>query len=97
MMTSPNIPFIKFSKTFLILSGIIFSASIFLLVFKGVQTSIDFKGGTIINISITSDKHNLTLLRDTLSEQLVKAVSVVEVQSASHQKELILTTDLRFS
>ena len=92
-MNSPNIPFIKFSKTFLILSGIIFSVSIFLLVFKGVQTSIDFKGGTIINISITSDNHNLTLLRDTLSEQLVKAVSVVEIQSASNQKELILTTE----
>ena len=92
-MNSPNIPFIKFSKTFLILSGIIFSVSILLLVFKGVQTSIDFKGGTIINISITSDNHNLTLLRDTLSEQLVKAVSVVEIQSASNQKELILTTE----
>ena len=92
-MNSPNIPFIKFSKTFLILSGIIFSVSIFLLVFKGVQTSIDFKGGTIINISITSDNHNLALLRDALSEQLVKAVSVVEVQSASNQKELNLTTE----
>jgi len=93
MRTSPNIPFIKVSKTFLILSGIIFSASICLLIFKGVKTSIDFKGGTIINISITSDNHNLTLLRDTLSNQLEKAVSVVKVQSTSHQQELIITTE----
>ena len=60
MRNAYNIPFIKFSKYFLILSGIVFSISIFLLVFKGIKTSIDFKGGTIINISTVSVRTGMT-------------------------------------
>jgi len=93
MRNAYNIPFIKFSKYFLILSGIVFSISIFLLVFKGIKTSIDFKGGTIINISIQSENNNLSLLRDALSDELGNAVSVVAVQSSTAQHELILTTE----
>ena len=88
-----NIPFVKFSKYFLATSIVIFCISIYLIIFKGIETSIDFRGGTIINISILSDNHDLTFLRDTLSKELTSAVNVVEVESDSDGYELILTTE----
>tara|TARA_B100001123_G_scaffold257277_1_gene286842 strand:+ start:922 stop:1821 length:900 start_codon:yes stop_codon:yes gene_type:complete len=93
MKNNKQIPFIKFSKFFLIFSGIIFSISILLLVFKGIKTSIDFQGGTIVNVSIRSDKHNLSFLREELSSKLEKSVSVVELQSNDSTNNLIITTE----
>tara|TARA_Y100001970_G_scaffold36286_2_gene44830 strand:+ start:1063 stop:1962 length:900 start_codon:yes stop_codon:yes gene_type:complete len=93
MRHNKQIPFIQFSRFFLIFSGIIFSISIFLLVFTGIKTSIDFQGGTIINVSISSDKHDLGFLRKELSSKLQKSVSVVELQSSDIMHSLIITTE----
>tara|TARA_Y100000590_G_C15744817_1_gene1021571 strand:- start:6710 stop:7609 length:900 start_codon:yes stop_codon:yes gene_type:complete len=93
MQIPSNIPFTKFTKYFLMFSSAIFIASISLLFLRGLQTSIDFKGGTVIDVAIDSRSYSLSLLRDTLSDKLNYSVSVVEVESFKDVVELIITTE----
>ena len=88
-----KINFHQYSKIFLLLSGLIFIISILLILFKGIQTSIDFRGGTIINVNINTEEHNLTLLREKLSEQFNQSVGVVEMESSIASQDIILTME----
>ena len=58
-MENKNIPFNKFYKTFNILSLSLILISLILLIFKGLNYGVDFKGGTLIELR-TLDK-NLTI------------------------------------
>ena len=93
MNIKTNIQFHKLSKIFLPLSSFIFFLCIILIVFNGINTSIDFRGGTIINVSIDSEEYDLTSLRNILFKELNQNVTVVEVHSESSKRELILTME----
>ena len=51
----PDISFNKYYKSFSIVSIVLIAISLFLLLFKGLNFGVDFKGGTLIELR-TSDK-----------------------------------------
>ena len=61
----PNINFLGLRRNFLIISSIAIIASIVLLFFKGLNLGIDFKGGTLIEVSTKNT--NIGELREILS------------------------------
>ena len=63
--TETNYDFLNLRKKFLTLSIIFILLSIFLLSFKGLNLGIDFKGGTLIEIS--TDNSSVSELRNILS------------------------------
>ena len=70
------ISFNKFYTQFNILSSILIIASLILLIFKGLNFGIDFKGGTLIELRSTDTKINVSSLRDNLNQMDLGDVSV---------------------
>tara|TARA_B100001029_G_C14975879_1_gene403026 strand:+ start:94 stop:1002 length:909 start_codon:yes stop_codon:yes gene_type:complete len=93
MTFKSNIQFIKNSNKFLLLSITVFIVSVFLIFLKGIKKSIDFKGGTIINLTIESDKYDLSILRDVLSNKLTNSINVVEMKTELNDYEVVVTTE----
>ena len=71
-----NISFNKFYKKFNILSSILIICSLFLLIFKGLNYGVDFKGGTLIEIRTNTNSNNITLIRDSLNQMNLGDISV---------------------
>ena len=70
---------IKFNKlytTFNIISLFLVVISLSLLVFKGLNYGIDFKGGTLIEIRSFDSRINVSKLRDNLNQMDLGDVSV---------------------
>tara|TARA_B110000438_G_scaffold170721_1_gene163146 strand:+ start:76 stop:978 length:903 start_codon:yes stop_codon:yes gene_type:complete len=88
-----SIDFIHYSKYMLSISIVLIFVSLYCLIFKGIDMSIDFQGGTIINLSVDRDGLNLSQLRKSLSNDLQQSVGVVEVKSENSLTELILTME----
>ena len=80
MISKINFNFTNYFKSMLLISLVIFLVSITSLLIIGVKSSIDFTGGTVINVQVDSDV-NLSNLRQVLEEDLKQPVSVVEVNS----------------
>jgi preprotein translocase subunit SecF len=80
MIKNYKFNFVKRFKTMLIISSLVFIISILLLFFLGIKSSIDFTGGTIINVKVDSNI-DLSNLRQVLEENLNQTISVVEVKS----------------
>ena len=70
------IAFNKYYNRFNILSVSLVVISLLLLVFKGLNFGIDFKGGTLIELRSTDDKINVSNLRDNLNQMNLGDVSV---------------------
>ena len=71
-----KIPFNSFYKIFNFISIILISISLLLLIFKGLNFGIDFKGGTLIELR-TNDKHtNISKIRNSLSSMNLGDVNV---------------------
>ena len=70
------ISFNKYYNLFNIFSVILVVSSILLLVFKGLNFGIDFKGGTLIELRATDKKINISSLRDSLNNMDLGDVSV---------------------
>ena len=70
------IGFNKFYTQFNILSSILIVASLILLIFKGLNFGIDFKGGTLIELRSTDTKINVSSLRDNLNQLDLGDVSI---------------------
>ena len=70
------ISFNKLYNHFNILSAILIITSIILLIFKGLNFGIDFKGGTLIELRSSDNKINVSNLRDNLSQMNLGDVSV---------------------
>ena len=64
------INFNKFFRLFNILSVVLIICSILLLIFKGLNFGIDFKGGTLIELRTNDKNINVSSLRDTLNTNI---------------------------
>ena len=71
-----NFNFNKFYKSFNILSILLIVISIILLIFKGLNFGVDFKGGTLIEIRTSIDSSNITKIRDSFNMMNLGDVSV---------------------
>ncbi len=70
------IRFNKFYNKFNILSLLLIIISLLLLIFKGLNFGIDFKGGTLIELRSNDTKINITSLRDNLKQMELGDISV---------------------
>ena len=71
-----NIKFNKFYKQFNYLSLLLILASLLLLLFKGLNFGVDFKGGTLIEIRSDKETLNISLIRDSFNQMNLGDVSV---------------------
>ena len=71
-----NIQFNKFYKNLNIISLILIIASLILLLFKGLNYGVDFKGGTLIEIRVDQNTSNISLIRDSFNQMNLGDVSV---------------------
>ena len=70
------IAFNKYYSKFNLISSILVVVSLLLLIFKGLNFGIDFKGGTLIELRSNDQKINVSSLRDNLSQMDFGDVSV---------------------
>jgi len=70
------IAFNKYYNKFNILSSFLILVSLLLLIFKGLNFGIDFKGGTLIELRSTDSKINVTSLRDSFRQMDLGDISV---------------------
>tara|TARA_B100000131_G_scaffold22060_1_gene21251 strand:- start:803 stop:1699 length:897 start_codon:yes stop_codon:yes gene_type:complete len=71
-----NISFNKFYKKFNILSLFLIIISLLLLLFKGLNYGVDFKGGTLIEIRTGENSINISTIRDSFNQMNLGDVSV---------------------
>ena len=71
-----EISFNKFYKPFNILSIILIIASLGLLMFKGLNYGVDFKGGTLIELRTDQNSANISKIRDSFNQMNLGEVSV---------------------
>ena len=71
-----SIQFNKFYKKFNILSTILIIFSLILLLFKGLNYGVDFKGGTLIELRTDKNRSDISLIRDSLNQMNLGDVSV---------------------
>ena len=70
------INFNKFYKLFNLISIILVTLSILLLLFKGLNFGVDFKGGTIIELRITDKQVDISTLRKSFDNMNLGNVNV---------------------
>ena len=70
------IAFNKYYNHFNLLSSVLIVVSLLLLIFKGLNFGIDFKGGTLIELRSNDVKINVSSLRDKFSQMNLGDVSV---------------------
>ena len=71
-----NINFEKYFKKFNIFSLAVFFLSIILIIFKGLNYGIDFKGGTLLEINLNNDKIKIGDIRNSLNKLNLGDVNV---------------------
>ena len=93
--SDPSINFLGFRKNFLIFSLIAITSSVVLLTFKGLNLGIDFKGGTLIEVSTKNT--SIGELRDLLSSNFSdvslqefgdKNIILIRLQNKSNQESI---------
>ena len=70
------ISFNRYYKSFSILSIILIILSICLLIFKGLNFGVDFKGGTLIELRTSKNNSNIKLIRDAFNQMNLGNVNV---------------------
>ena len=70
------IQFNKYYNHFNVISTVLIIISLVLLIFKGLNFGIDFKGGTLIELRSTDNQINVSSLRDKFSQMDLGDVSV---------------------
>ena len=71
-----NINFESYFKKFNIFSIAVFFLSIILIIFKGLNYGIDFKGGTLLEINLNNDKIKIGDIRNSLNKLNLGDVNV---------------------
>ena len=77
-MEKKLIPFNNFYKIFNLTSLLLILISISLLLFKGLNYGVDFKGGTLIEIRTTNNNISISDLRKSFSKMNLGDISVKE-------------------
>ena len=75
-MTKTFISFNKYYKTFNIISILLIAGSLFLLLFKGLNYGVDFKGGTLIELRAKDSQITISNLRQEFFKMNLGDVSV---------------------
>ena len=75
-MNKINIQFNKYYKFFNLLSGILVVLSLSLLIFKGLNFGVDFKGGTLIELRTTDKQINIYSLRNAFTNMNLGDVAI---------------------
>ena len=70
------IAFNKYYNHFNLLSSVLIVVSLLLLIFKGLNFGIDFKGGTLIELRASDSKINVSSLRDRFNQMDLGDVSI---------------------
>ena len=70
------INFNRFYKLFSVISTSLVILSILLLIFKGLNFGVDFKGGTLIELRAKDIQTNVSILRDTFNKMNLGDVSI---------------------
>ena len=70
------IPFNKYYNYFNLISTFFIVVSLVLLIFKGLNFGIDFKGGTLIELRSNDTKINVSTLRDKFTQMNLGDISV---------------------
>ncbi len=91
--TTPKINFLSISQYTLFLSLLLIIVGVFSIAYKGVDLSIDFKGGTIIDLEIFQTDFEISDLRTQFNETLQRQANIVEVNKNEIYKGLIITTE----
>lgn len=84
-----NIPFIKYSKIWLVISGVFVALSLVFLMIWGLKPGIDFTGGSLMELRFTSGEQRLS------SESVDEVMSGLGLQATvqkSEEKDLIIRT-----
>tara|TARA_Y100001970_G_scaffold292754_1_gene435647 strand:- start:1914 stop:2816 length:903 start_codon:yes stop_codon:yes gene_type:complete len=71
-----TIQFNRYYKSFNIFSIILILTSLLFLIFKGLNFGVDFKGGTLIELRVSSEKSNISNIRDSFNQMNLGDVSV---------------------
>ena len=71
-----NIQFNKFYNLFNVISFILIIVSLLLLIFKGLNFGVDFKGGTLIELRATDKQINISTLRNAFSKMDLGDVAI---------------------
>ena len=72
--------FNKFYKLFNSISLLLIFLSVILLLFKGLNFGVDFKGGTLIELRTTEKNVTITMIRDSLNQINLGDVSVKNLE-----------------
>ena len=75
-MENKNIPFNRFYKSFNIFSSLLIVVSLLLLIFKGLNYGVDFKGGTLIELRVNDTQTNISNLRKSFLNMNLGDVTV---------------------
>ena len=75
-MENKNIPFNRFYKSFNIFSSLLIVVSLLLLIFKGLNYGVDFKGGTLIEVRSLDKTLDISNLRKSFNKLNLGDVSV---------------------
>ncbi len=82
-----DIKFNKFYKHFGLFSMILVIISLIFLFFKGLNFGVDFKGGTLIEIRLTSSDHSVSKVREVFSKS---NLSNLTVKNFGNEKDYIV-------
>tara|TARA_B100000131_G_scaffold11757_1_gene12268 strand:- start:1056 stop:1955 length:900 start_codon:yes stop_codon:yes gene_type:complete len=75
-MENKNIPFNRFYKSFNIFSSLLIVVSLLLLIFKGLNYGVDFKGGTLIEVRSLDKTLDISNLRKSFNKLNLGDVTV---------------------
>jgi SecD/SecF fusion protein len=88
-----NVPFIQKRKIFYVISSILISISILSIVFKGMNYSIDFKGGRTYVVRLAKD----VMVEDVSKSLASEFGNAPEVKTFGANNQVRITTDYRIA
>lgn len=84
----------KYRNLFFGISLFVLLPSLISLVFFGLKPSIDFVGGSILEVQITADAENELLTKDQLTETLSEVYSVTSIEEKDQGRYVIAGADI---